>query len=364
MKDDIRSRASFDLIRYANVWEDADILCEALAPAPGKRIASIASGGDNAFALLAEGADVLAVDISPAQLHLVELKREAIRRLDDAALLAFLGIRESSNREDVWKLLRGELSSDARDYWDRNVDVIRNGVAHGGKFERYFRMFRTRVLPLVHGRRRTAELLAPKSLEEQGRFYTERWDGWRWRSLFAFFFSRFVMGQLGRDPEFFRYVEGSVADRIRGRAEYAMTALPTHSNPYLKFIMSGNYGDALPRYLRADRLALVRRNLDRLTLVRGAIQDAVRASGQKYDGYNLSDIFEYLDAPTCEALYRSLLDDANPGARFAYWNMLVPRRAPASLQHRVDHLAELSADLFRRDLAFFYSAFIVEEVKG
>ena len=28
----IEARAGFDFIRYGSVWEDADILCEALAP--------------------------------------------------------------------------------------------------------------------------------------------------------------------------------------------------------------------------------------------------------------------------------------------------------------------------------------------
>ena len=28
----VQERAAFDFIRYASVWEDADILCEALGP--------------------------------------------------------------------------------------------------------------------------------------------------------------------------------------------------------------------------------------------------------------------------------------------------------------------------------------------
>src|SRR6185436_19732 len=87
----IDARARFDIIRYANSWEDADVLCAALRPAPGKRMLAIASAGDNAFALLAAGAEVVAADLSAAQLALVELKRAAIRQLDDDALLHFLG---------------------------------------------------------------------------------------------------------------------------------------------------------------------------------------------------------------------------------------------------------------------------------
>jgi S-adenosylmethionine-diacylglycerol 3-amino-3-carboxypropyl transferase len=41
--------------------------------------------------------------------------------------------------------------------------------------------------------------------------------------------------------------------------------------------------------------------------------------------------------------------------------MLVPRRRPESAAARIRELPELSAALFARDLAFFYSAFVVEE---
>ena len=48
-----------------------------------------------------------------------------------------------------------------------------------------------------------------------------------------------LVGRLGRDPEFFRYVQGSVSDRILSRARHALTVLPTHENPYLQFILNG-----------------------------------------------------------------------------------------------------------------------------
>ncbi len=55
---DIAKRASFDIIRYAQVWEDADILVAALRPKASDTVVSIASAGDNALALLAEGRNV------------------------------------------------------------------------------------------------------------------------------------------------------------------------------------------------------------------------------------------------------------------------------------------------------------------
>ena len=44
----IEERAAFDFVRYASVWEDADVLCAALAPVGrGGKLVSIASAGDN-----------------------------------------------------------------------------------------------------------------------------------------------------------------------------------------------------------------------------------------------------------------------------------------------------------------------------
>ncbi|MBN1669542.1 MAG: DUF3419 family protein [Kiritimatiellae bacterium] len=363
MSQDIQQRARFDIIRYANCWEDADVLCEALQPGPGRRILSIASGGDNAFALIARGAGVVAADLSAAQLACVELKAAAIRQFSYDALLVFLGIEPSDQRLAGYAELRAGLSARTRAYWDANRRVLARGLIHAGKFERYFRLFRTRILPLVHGRRTVRDLLAPRDAAGRTAFYDRTWNNLRWRLLFRVFFSRFVMGRMGRDPEFFRYVQGSVAARILARTRYALTVLPTHDNPYLDYILTGDFSHTLPPYLVSGQFDALKAGLARLTLFEGPVQDAARAHGAEgFDGFNLSDIFEYLDENTGRTVYERLLDAARPGARFAYWNMLAPRAYAGAFPERVRPCAEQAAALFKRDRAFFYSAFVVEEV--
>jgi S-adenosylmethionine-diacylglycerol 3-amino-3-carboxypropyl transferase len=373
MPDRIEERARFDLVRYANVWEDAEILRAALRPSPGRRFLSIASAGDNAFAILASGAEVVAADLSMAQLALVDLKRAAIRRLGYEELLGFLGVlgtpqgqgprRGDDDRRAVYERLERDLSAQARDFWRERQDVVAAGVVQGGKFEAYFSLFRSWVLPLVHRRQKVLALIAERDEAGRRTFYRETWDNLRWRLLFRVFFSRFVMGRLGRDPESFRYVEGSVAERILERAEYALTVLPVHSNPYIEFILTGRFRQALPFYLQPDVWPDLRRHLDRLTLFAGSIDDAAREhQGDGFDGFNLSDIFEYLDPETSAAVYGRLVDAARPGARLAYWNMLVPRRLAGTQPGRVRPLDAEARELYARDRAFFYNAFVLEEV--
>jgi S-adenosylmethionine-diacylglycerol 3-amino-3-carboxypropyl transferase len=235
----IAERAAFDFIRYASVWEDADVLCEALGPVAHQgRVLSIASAGDNALALLTlDPALVIAADLSAAQIACLELRLVAFRHIaEHESLLAFLGAGTPPHDERPERLAfydahRGELSAESAAFWDVHRTAIATGIVHAGKFERYFHLFRRRILPLIHSRRTIEELRAPRSSDERERFYRERWNTWRWRALFRVFFSRFVMGRLGRDPAFFAQVEGSVADRILARTRHALTRLPTDSNP-------------------------------------------------------------------------------------------------------------------------------------
>lgn len=56
--------ADFSFVRYANCWEDANLLIKSLLPTAGKRILSIASAGDNSLSMLVEGSEVVAADRS------------------------------------------------------------------------------------------------------------------------------------------------------------------------------------------------------------------------------------------------------------------------------------------------------------
>jgi S-adenosylmethionine-diacylglycerol 3-amino-3-carboxypropyl transferase len=358
------SRADFSAIRYAQCWEDADVLVAALDPQPDHVCLSIASAGDNALALLSRGpARVIAVDLNPAQLACLQLRVAAYRDLEHGELLELIGSRGSVRRPALYQRCRALLSSAARQFWDGHAAEIEQGIGSAGKFERYFATFRTRVLPLVHSRRRVERLLAGGDLATLEAFYSREWNTWRWRLLFKIFFSRFVMGRLGRDPAFFRYVEGSVAERILARTRYALTALDPAANPYLQWVLTGTHTTALPFALRPENFDAIRRNLDRLEWFRGSIEEYLDAHRDlRVDRFNLSDIFEYMSPENYQRLLERLIAASNPGARLAYWNMLAPRSRPDALAARLRLCDGLASELFAQDKAWFYSRFVLEEV--
>lgn len=362
---EIQNRADFTRVRYAQCWEDAALLLAALEPR-GRHCLSIGSAGDNSFALLAAGAaSVTAVEMNPAQTACIELRKAAYLGLDHGAFLELIGSRPSERRADLYGRCRDLLPGPARAFWDRNPDAVAGGIGGCGKFENYFRLFRRRVLPLAHPRKRVLALLESRSPAERKDFHERVWDNRRWRAIFRVFFSRFAMGVLGRDPEFFRYVEGSVADRILGRTAHALTELDPSENPYLHWILTGTHGDTLPPALEERHFEPIREALQagRFRVIGSPIEALLEAEPEaRFDAFNLSDIFEYMSEANTAALLEKLVAASNPGARLAYWNMLAPRSRPERLADRLRPLDDTARSLFLADRAFFYSRFVVEEV--
>lgn len=352
------------VLRYAQSWEDADILLEALDVGPGDTCLSIASAGDNTFSLLSRGpARVIAVDLNPVQLAAVELRAAAYRTLSHAELLELIGSRPSGRRLALYGRCRAQISAGARGFWDAAPEAVRGGIGGAGRFERYFRIFRNRVLPLVHRRRTVRSLLEPRTPAERRAFYDGTWDTLPWRLLFRAFFSEWVLGRLGRDPGLLRYAEGSVAGHLLGRVRHALVELDPAENPYVAWILTGEHPRALPHALRAEHFDAIRENLDRLDVRCTAIEALDPGSlGAPLSAANLSDIFEYLSPENSRALFGRIADLARPGARLAYWNMIVPRHGAEYLPERLRPRPELSRRLFAEDKAFFYSDFVVEDV--
>ena len=360
----IQNRATFDHVRYANVWEDGALLLKSLAPLQGKRMVSICSAGDNALALLSlDPSEMLVVDLNAAQIACLELRMAAMRALDRDSVLAFLGFTPPlESRLAVYQNLRSQLTAPSRAFWDNQKQAVEAGVIHAGRFESYLRLFGKRVLPLLYNQETRAEFIEITNSLEQTHFYDARWNHRRWRLLFRLFFSRWMMGHLGRDPEFFRYVEGNVSEKIFERAELTLRYLPGKNNPWLHYIVNGNFGTALPPYLEADIYPKVRDHLGAIRIVQGDMGEALSQKEAAATGFNLSDIFEYMNPQLFREVSESLLQKATFGSRFAYWNMLVPRSMAQIFPEKMMDKKEFANALFQEDRAFFYSAFHVDEV--
>lgn len=363
-RTEIAEKASFDRIRYAQCWEDADVLLEAADVASTDTCLSIASAGDNTLALIGAGAKrVIAADLSAAQIACLELRVAAYRCLTHREFLELLGQNDSADRMQLYERCSKQLGTAVRQFWDARPAQIRRGIAQGGKFERYLRTFRRALLPLTQRRRTIKLLFELESQVQRQALYDSSWNNRRWRFLCFLFFGRVSLGRFGRDPSFTQFADESVWVSLQRRLPQAMVVQNPASNPYLQWILKGRFETALPWSWREENFARIRHNLGALEWHCDSIEAVLsRLPDGTLDHCNLSDIFEYMSQPAYEKLLKELVRASAPGCRLVYWNVVVKRSRPESLASALTPLRSLADRLHSQDKAFFYRDLVVEEV--
>jgi S-adenosylmethionine-diacylglycerol 3-amino-3-carboxypropyl transferase len=365
MPSEISNKADFSKIRYAQCWEDADILLSALNIQSSDVCLSIASAGDNTLAMLSQSpARVIAVDINPAQIACLELRVAAYRELTHPELLVLIGSSpgDGAYRISLYHRCRSQLSVVTRQFWDEHTTTITQGIGTAGKFERYLSLFRL-ILPLIHNQDIISKATTNKTQIERHIFYQTHWNNRRWQFIFKIFFSQFILGRFGRDPSFFDYAQKNVAEHLLQRTAYAMTKINPYNNPYLQWIATGKHLTALPYALRPENFEIIRANLDRLEWHCTSIEDLLSNLDCDFiNKYNLSNIFEYMSYQNYENLLKKLVRVGKTSARLAYWNLLAKRSRPENMKNLLYSHNEEATELYQQDKAFFYSAFILEEI--
>lgn len=359
-----REWADYQGIRYGQCWEDADVLLAALRPAPHQTCLSVASAGDHVLALAGSGARcVIAVDLNPAQLACLALKMAAFAALSHSELLAFSGEQSCDDRQSLYLRCREGLQPQYRRFWDQAPVDIARGFARRGRFERFIDGFRNGPLALVQGQAKVCELLGLEQRLARRTFYRTRWNTMAWQMSGRLVFSRWLFGRLARHPDFTRHAEKSLWPTLQRRIYHALVTLNPAHNPYVRWILTGRYGPALPWHLRRENFAAIRAALPRIELFQGSLESLLtRLPDNCIDACNLSDVFEYLPAGQYSDVLGEITRVGAPGCRLAYWNLLVPRQRPETLAGLLISRRDLARPLFRADKAFFYSDFVVEEV--
>ena len=117
VKSEVEDYAKFDILRYAQVWEDADILLQALDIHENDNVLSIASAGENAISILIKNPNkVFAIDLSENQIACTELKIVAYKYLDYQECMEFIGVFDCKDRMKIYQKIADKLSKDTRTY--------------------------------------------------------------------------------------------------------------------------------------------------------------------------------------------------------------------------------------------------------
>ena len=354
-------------ISYSMCWEDPLILSEALKISEKDIILSIVSGGENILSLLLKGPKkVVGIDINKEQIYLTKLKISCIENLEFEEFIRFLGIKLSNNRLEIFDNIKKYLEKDVVKYWDSNLDFIKNGIIHCGKFERYLAKFRKYFLPLIISRKRINEFLVLDSLDNQERFYRTYWNNWRFRLLFKIFFSKKGL-ESGRDKKYFQYSsKNKISDYYLIKVKHSLTEIPIKTNFFMYYILTGTILAPFENHPYLDKnnfneLKEVLKN-KKIEFIESDIYKFLEGSKEEsFSKFNLSDIFEAKTQEEYESLLKEVTRVSKNNGIVCYWNNLANRSEHMQINNLVKD-KNISKGLYEKDRVHFYSRFIVENI--
>ena len=277
------NRARFSLLVYNQSCEDPRPDLEGLAPGPGNRIFTIASGGCNVLHLAMTGAHVIAVDRNAAQIALTEAKVEAARRLDPAVFRDIF----STGRDIGHALVDLPLSHRSRELlrtkgWFRGTGLFASGVL--GRAGRLLRLW----IKLAGAEGAVAASFAAPTLEAQAAQWSVAWhrlSSWPGGALLR---TSFPLLACGVPLRVARQIPGSsrgVADGV----DQVMRSQPAASNWFWQQMMLGEYRTAYPPYLENDL-----RGLGPITLCSIDLLSSLRGTPTaSLDGAALLDVMHW-----------------------------------------------------------------------
>jgi len=354
---------SQSLIRYSQVWEDASVLCTGLDINESDHVLSIGSAGCNALAMLIHGAKtVTAVDLNPAQIALVSLKKHAIKGCSLEEYRSLLGVAHDHEPLVIYQKIRPQLSSEVQNFWDDNSALIKFGIIHVGKLDRYFRVFQEKFIKKMVPPDALKAYLQSADRTQQEEFFETYFTHPKFVQAFQHYTGKEMIASSGRDPAQFAFVtQENTGVYFYERFRYVCTQIPARDNFYLHYLLDGKYTTLFPPQYNPQNFALLKERIDSLDIRHEGIGETINAYPKgHFSKANLSDLFEYLSEEDTQSLISTLVHHMRKNGRLAYWNLLVARSADAAIS--VQSHTEQADALHQEDRCFFYSRFIIEEI--
>ena len=367
--------AAFTGLVYPQIWEDPEVDMAALDPGPGKRVATIASGGCNLLSYLTAGPErVVAVDLNAHHVALTRLKLAGAQALPHyQAFFQFFGAADCPGNLGLWRrFLRDAVDPQTRAYWEsrdwrgrRRIGLFTRNIYRYGLLGRFIGAghlgARLLGVPL-------APMLAMRDPAEQAAWFDARiapafdhalvrWATRRKASLFG----------LGIPPAQYDSLAGAEAEGIhavlRARLRKLLCDFPISENYFAWQALARSYapgdGGPLPPYLQQDRFEALREAAPRASVENRSLTERLGEEPEgALDAYVLLDAQDWMSDVQLDALWRQITRTARPGARVLFRTAdapsLLPGRLDPALLARWDYREAESGRATAGDRAAIY----------
>ncbi len=347
----------FKRLSYSFGNEDWLTEHKALQIEPDSRVLCITASGDRPLNLLTKDCtEIVSLDANPYQNHLLELKKTALKHLNDDDYLAFMGVHPCVSRKETLKQLSAHLPAETSKYWHHYDNLIYDGIIYQGAVERWLR--RLSYIWRLCRRTEIQGLFSTNTLEEQTVFLKEQWNHKLWKTGFNFSMQSWIRHFLFKDPGICEHFDSSIkpGKYFYDRMMNTLNQNLARQSALLCLMFIGKvHQEALPPYLHSNQLNNIRRNLGRLTYKTDDIITYLNSVPEgSFDRFSLSDVASYLDYENYLKMLKGMYRAAKPNARFCLRQLMTSYKLPEGLKPYFSREPELEDQLKKEDRAFVY----------
>jgi S-adenosylmethionine-diacylglycerol 3-amino-3-carboxypropyl transferase len=323
----------FERLVYPQIWEDPVVDLKALNLQPTDHLITISSGGCNALSYLTVSPKkITAVDLNHTHVALVNLKIEAVKRLEYKDFYKFFGEAKSINNPRIYRqVLSPYLDQATRNYWEGGI----KGFERIRMFEKGFYKFGLlgKLIGMIHlsaklYRVKLDEILKQPSVEAQGKWFDENvakiFDSRLVKKIMG---SPFALYNLGIPPSQHSSLcedrPSNMAQVLKERARKLAT-VDSINNNYFAYQAYGRGYDHTnptnkPLYLQEHYFDLIRKNIDHLSIEQNNVLDALkRMPANSVDAVVLLDAQDWMSPEEISTLWTEITRTANPAARIIF----------------------------------------------
>jgi len=358
----------FNNLNYSSVNEDSNSEIRALNIKEDDKIFCISGSGTRSLDLLTQlPSQIVSVDYNPCQNFLLELKMAAIKVLEYEDCLRFLGVSHSERRDQIYLNIRPFISSDALYYWDKNSEIIKQGVVYKGRWEQYFKLL-SLFLNLTR-KYLSQKLFSCSSVLEQNKLWNNHWDNYYWQTFLRLVSSRIGWKYFLRDPGFYKYVpeEFSIYEYLNKRFNSASENFLFNQSPFATLLLKGKLdaSKSLPPHLQKQNFAKLKESLSRIKIVTASLINYLKDSkNEKFNAFSLSDISSYAGLKDYKKMWTTIFESSLEGALICERQFLVKREIPQIIAKKFERDQVLENELAKTDNSIFYTFIVAEKVRG
>ncbi|MER0438555.1 DUF3419 family protein [Emticicia sp. W12TSBA100-4] len=347
----------FEKINYSACNEDSESERKALRLNFDDTVLCITGSGARPLDLLIDNPKkIISVDFNVTQNHLLALKIAAYQSLNYAEFRSFIGLENKFSRKDLYTKLSHLLTIETKNYWDKNFNLIENGLLYCGTWERFLRMMAKAAFFRKKG---IEKLMASETLEIQQEYWAKKWDNTIWKSFLKLVSNRFLWTKIIREPGALLIPqEFDVYEYMHSRMNHLAKNHLLRTNHFANLLFYGEYKPdcILPLHLREEHFESIKSQVHKIEIISDSLLNVLddKELTKSITAYSLSDFSSYANTEMYHEIWTKIIQHSANNTKFCERFFLV-KRQPEILHHQIKRDYLLEKQLSDQDLTAIYT---------